>query len=61
VQLSLSFLPTQQPPSPLSQLSEEQRAELVEALARVLTKAAGNPVARQPAPPLSANREPSHD
>jgi len=56
VQLSLNFLPTPQPASPLTRLSQEQRAELVEVLARIITKAAGkSPTASQ------ASKEPRHD
>jgi hypothetical protein len=43
VQLSLNFLTPPQPATPLERLEPEQRAELVLALARIITKAAGHP------------------
>lgn len=61
MQLSLNFLPTPQPANPLSRLSQEQRAALVEVLARLLTKVAGKSATHQSAPPLSATKESSHD
>jgi hypothetical protein len=55
MQLSLNFLPISQPVSPLTRLHPEQRAELVEVLARIITKAAGKLPANEPAaaPPVS--------
>jgi anaerobic glycerol-3-phosphate dehydrogenase len=48
VQLFLNFATPQQPPAhPHSRLDPEQRAELVQALARIISKAAG---ADAPAP-----------
>jgi hypothetical protein len=41
MQLSLNFLTSPQPATPFEQLEPEQRAELVHALARIITKAAG--------------------
>jgi hypothetical protein len=41
VQLSLNFLTPPQPATPLERLEPGQRAELVLALARIITKAAG--------------------
>jgi hypothetical protein len=60
VQLSLNFLPTAQPASPLTRLHPEQRAELVEVLARIITKAAGESPASEPVAP-SASKESSRD
>jgi len=61
VQLSLNFLPTPQPASPFTRLHPEQRAELVEVLARIITKAAGKPPANEPAAAPSPSKEPSDD
>jgi hypothetical protein len=61
VQLSLNFLPTPQPASPLLRLSPEQRADLVDVLARIITKAADTSTLPQPATPSSTSPEPSHD
>jgi hypothetical protein len=41
VQLSLNFLTPPQPAAPLERLEPGQRAELVQALARIITKTAG--------------------
>ncbi|MCW6513012.1 hypothetical protein [Lichenifustis flavocetrariae] len=41
MQLSLNFLPTPRPASPSARLAPEQRAALVDAMARILAKAAG--------------------
>jgi hypothetical protein len=41
VQLFLNFLTPPQPATPLDRLDPKQRAELVRALARIITKAAG--------------------
>jgi hypothetical protein len=61
VQLSLNFLPTPQPGNPLSRLSPEQRAELVEALARIIAKTADKLARPGLATPSSANKEASDD
>jgi hypothetical protein len=52
VQLSLNFLISPQPATPLERLEPEQRAKLVHALARIITKAAGRtatPMNKHPA------------
>jgi hypothetical protein len=41
MQLSLSFLISSQPTTPLDRFEPEQRAELIRVLARIITKAAG--------------------
>ena len=41
MQLSLSFLTSSQPTTPLDRFEPEQRAELIRVLARIITKAAG--------------------
>ena len=41
MQLSLNFLTPPRPATPLERLEPGQRAELVQALARIITKAAG--------------------
>ena len=63
MQLTLNFLPTPQPVSPLTRLTPEQRTELVDVLARIITKAAGKSPTNEPATasPASASKEPSHD
>ena len=40
MQLSLNFLTSPQPATPLDRLEPEQRAELIQVLARIITKAA---------------------
>ncbi len=61
MQLSLNFLPTPQPASPLTRLSPEQRAELVEVLARIITRAAGKSPTNEAAAASPASKEPHHD
>jgi uncharacterized tellurite resistance protein B-like protein len=41
VQLSLNFLTSPHPATPLERLDPERRAELIQALARIITKASG--------------------
>lgn len=61
MQLSLSFLNPAQPITSLDRLDPEQRAELVRALARIITKAAGRgepPIGKETATttPTKGNR-----
>ena len=57
MQLSLNFLPTPQSASPLTRLHPERRAELIEVLARIITKAAVKPPTNEPAAAPSASKE----
>ena len=41
MQLTLKFLTQPQPATPLDRLEPEQRVELIQTLARIITKAAG--------------------
>jgi hypothetical protein len=61
LQLSLNFLPAPQAAHLLTRLSLEQHAELVEALARIITKAARRSPAEVPGAASSAIKELRHD
>ena len=63
MQLSLNFLTQSQPATPLNRLDPAQRAEVVQTLAGIITKAAsraGLPIARETAT-TSPTGETQHD
>jgi hypothetical protein len=61
VQLSLNFLPSPQPENPVSRLSPEQRAELVEGLARIIAKTIDKSAKPELTTAASANKEADDD
>jgi hypothetical protein len=63
MQLSLNFLTSPQPATPLERLEPEQRAELIHALARIITKAASRADAPVNTPVMTTTptKEAHHD
>ena len=63
MQLSLNFLTPPRPATPFARLEPGKRAELVQALARIISKAAGRaePLMIEEAVPTTSTQETRHD